>query len=108
MSNDNAIVNTEPDYWSRIYLHQKDIVSRKIAGETILVPIRGNLADMQYIFTLNKVGAFIWDLLDGERKLSDLLEMILERFETDRIEAEKDLLEFIGQVEEKGLVSEKK
>jgi len=108
MSSDNTSINTEPDYWSRIYLHQKDIVSRNIAGETILVPIRGNLADMQYIFTLNKVGVFIWDLLDGERKLSDLLEMILERFEIDRIEAEKDLLEFICQVEEKGLVSEKK
>ena len=44
---------------SRIYIREKDIISRDIAGETILVPIRGNLADMQCVFTLNPVGIFI-------------------------------------------------
>jgi hypothetical protein len=100
-------MNSESDHWSRIYCHQKDIVSRNIAGETILVPIRGNLADMQYIFTLNSVGAYIWDQLNGEKKLADILEMILDRFEISRLEAEKDILEFIEQVSEKKLVSEK-
>ncbi len=95
------------DNWSSKYIHQKDIVCRNIAGETILVPIRGNLADMQYIFTLNPVGAYIWDQLDGENKLTQILDMIVERFDTTRDQAETDILEFIDQVVDKGLVTEK-
>ena len=95
------------DTWSTKYFHQKDIVCRNIAGETILVPIRGNLADMQQIFTLNPVGAYIWEQLNGENQLADILEILLERFDTTRDQAEKDILEFIEQVEEKGLVYSK-
>ena len=92
---------------SRIYTRGKDIISRDIAGETILVPIRGNLADMQYIFTLNPVGVFIWEQLEGENTLTDILESLLEHFETSREQATDDILEFIGQVTEAGLAAEK-
>ena len=92
------------DTWSSKYIHQKDIVCRNIAEETILVPIRGNLADMQYIFTLNSVGAFIWEQLDGKKELVEILEILLDCFDTTREQAEKDILEFIDQVEEKGLI----
>jgi len=92
---------------SRTYIRGEDIISRNIAGETILVPIRGNLADMQYIFTLNSVGVFIWDHINGEYKLAEILDMLLENFETTREQAEIDTLEFIAQVMEKGLISEK-
>ena len=95
------------DIWSTKYIHQEDIVCRNIAGETILVPIRGNLADMQQIFTLNPVGAFIWEQLNGEKQLAGILETLLERFDTTRDQAERDILVFIEQVEEKGLVSKK-
>ena len=95
------------DYLSHIYLREKDIISRNIAGETILVPIRGNLADMQHIFTLNPVGLFIWKQLEGEKKLSDILESILENFDTSHEQATADLLEFISQVVETGLATEK-
>ncbi len=98
---------TSEENLSRIYIRGKDIISRDIAGETILVPIRGNLADMQYIFTLNPLGVFIWEQLEGEKKLEDILENLLEQFETSREQATTDILEFIGQVAEAGLASEK-
>lgn len=92
---------------ARIYIRGKDIISRNIAGETILVPIKGNLADMQNIFTLNQVGAFIWDRLEGEKRLADILECLLADFDTTREQATADMLEFIGQVTEAGLATEK-
>lgn len=91
---------------SRIYVRDKNIISRDIAGETILVPIRGKLADMQYIFTLNPVGLFIWEQLETEKSLADILESLLEHFETSREQAEIDILEFIAQVTEAGLATE--
>ena len=36
---------------------------RVIAGETILVPLRQNLGDLESIYTLNGVGTFIWQQL---------------------------------------------
>ena len=92
---------------SRIYIREKDIISRDIAGETILVPIRGNLADMQYIFTLNPVGVYIWEQLEDEKTLTEILESLLEHFEISREQAENDILEFISQVTEAGLATEK-
>jgi hypothetical protein len=95
------------DNWSRIYQREKNIVSREIAGETILVPIRGKLADMQNIFTLNTVGAYIWDQLDGTKSLVQILESLLDHFEVSRQEAEKDILEFIDHTSVAGLTAEK-
>ena len=92
---------------SRVYMRGKDVIARDIAGETILVPIRGNLADMQYIFTLNPVGVFIWNKLEGEKNLADILKSLLENFETSREQAVVDILEFIDQVVETGLAAEK-
>ena len=95
------------DRLARIYVHKDEIVSRNIAGETILVPIRGNLADMQNIFTLNRIGAFIWERLDGKNPLSGILGSLIDKYEVTEQDAEQDILEFIAQVLDTGLVVEK-
>jgi hypothetical protein len=93
--------------WSRIFKQADNIVYREIADETILVPIRGKLADMQNIFTLNKVGAYIWEKLDGTRNLEEILVLLLSHFEVNQEQAEHDLLEFIDHVAATGLAAEK-
>jgi hypothetical protein len=95
------------DRLAGVFVQKDEIVSRNIAGETILVPIRGNLADMQNIFTLNKVGAFIWEQLDGKRPLSEIHVSLCDCFEVSSEEAERDILEFVDHVNETGLVLEK-
>ena len=41
------------------YCYQKDpdMVSREIAGEVILVPIRRNVGDLESVYTLNETAA---------------------------------------------------
>ena len=103
-----TIVSNKTDNWSRVYRRAENIVSRDIAGETILVPIRGNLADMQHIFTLNSVGSFIWDQLDGNTKLADIRDLLLVDFDVNRKQAEQDILDFISQVIESNLIVKEK
>ena len=93
--------------WSRIFKQAENIVSREIAGESILVPIRGKLAYMQNVFTLNKVGAYIWEKLDGTRSLAEIIALLLSHFEVTQEQAEQDLLEFIDHVTATGLAAEK-
>lgn len=89
---------------SSIYCKQADIVTRQIAGETLLVPIRGNLADMQNLYGLNPVGETIWQHLDGTHSLAEIHEEIAANFEVTREQAGVDIREFISQLVKAGIV----
>jgi len=89
-----------------VYKKKSDIVYRKVAGETILVPISGRLADMQRIFALNPVGEFIWDKLDGSRSLHQISDDIQRFFDVTGEEANADLEGFIAELLKEGLIEE--
>ena len=89
-----------------LYSHAANIVSREIAGEVILVPIRDNVGDLNSIYTLNETAATIWALLDGEHTLAQVRDTVVAEFETTAIEAEGDLLELIAQLEHVGAVQQ--
>ena len=77
----------------QIYRQDPNIVSRRIAGEMILVPIRNNVADMDYIFTLNETAARVWELTDGKHSLAEIHQSLVTEFEVDAGEAQQDLLD---------------
>lgn len=72
------------------------IVSREIAGEIVLVPIRQNVGDLDSIFTLNEVATRIWELIDGTKGLAEIRDAIVEEFDVDASTAEADLHEFLA------------
>ena len=39
------------------FVRNPDLVTREIAGETLLVPVTGKLANLADMFSLNKTGA---------------------------------------------------
>ncbi len=86
------------------YRKSPSIVSREIAGETILVPIRQNVSDLESIYTLNETAAFAWALIDGQRSVQAILDQIVAEFEVGAPEAERDLLELLAQLESFGAV----
>jgi len=88
------------DYLKRRFAKDQSIVSRKIAGEHILVPIRQKAGELNSIFTLNEVASRIWELFDGEKQLEEIRNTIVEEFEVSLKEAEADLFEFLQQLEE--------
>lgn len=85
-----------------IYRHSGNIVSRLIGGEMILVPIRKNVGDMESIYTLNETGARVWELIDGQRTLAEILQHMVAEFEVAPPQAEQDLLELIDALQEQG------
>ena len=90
--------------WEDIFRPVVDLVRRKVAGETIIVPIRGNLADMQRIFSLNAVAESVWEELDGNKSLADARRSVVEKFDVSEEEAGEDLLRFIGDALAAGIV----
>ena len=88
------------DYLERRYAKNPSMVSRRIADEFILVPIRHNVGDLDSIYTLNEVGARIWELIDGEKSVCEIRDRIVEEFDVDSQVAQKDIVELLMQLEE--------
>jgi len=86
------------------YRRNANFVYRKIENETILVPIKNNVGDMSCLYNLNEVGAFIWEQLDGEKTLNDILNMITEEFDVTTEDAEIDLNDYINDLDEIGAI----
>jgi len=82
----------------QIYRRNPNFVFRRIEGETILVPIRGNVEDLDSIYSLNATGALAWQNLDGERSLQEVAELIAAEWAVAPGQAEADLLEFMREM----------
>jgi hypothetical protein len=81
----------------------KSFVTRRIAGETILVPVTGNVADLDAVYTLNEVGSFIWHLIDGERSAQALAEAVCAEYDVAPERAALDVDELLTTLEAKGM-----
>lgn len=75
------------------------IVGRRIAEEYILVPIVGRGAEVDSIFNLNRLGAFIWERLDGRATGRTIVQAIVDGFEVGPERAEKDYREFMAKLQ---------
>lgn len=82
------------------------MVFRRIADECILVPVRSSVGDVESIYTLNPVGARIWELIDGRQRVRDIRDTIVAEFEVGETEAEGDLVTLLEQLHEIGAIGE--
>lgn len=89
-----------------VYRHGKDIVLRKVAGQVLLVPIRGTIAEMEELFVLEGVGGVVWDMLDGRHTLDEVIDGVANAHEVARDQAVTDVAEFIGTLVAAGLIEE--
>jgi hypothetical protein len=86
------------------YAQSDKLVTRKIAGETILVPIECSAGDLNAIFTLNPTGTRIWDMLGKCASDRSIIQSICSEYEVACEEAEKDLEEFQRSLRDAGLI----
>ena len=86
------------------YAKSGDIVTRSIADETILVPVRQSAEDLDSIYSINEVAATIWDLMDGKRTLGEIKALLMEKFDVAPEELERDMAEFVEQLKAEKLI----
>lgn len=79
----------------RRYTRDPDFVFRRIGAEILLLPIRLNTGDLESIYSLNEVGALVWDLLGTPRSLAELRERVVDEFEVAADVAERDVEAFL-------------
>ena len=85
----------------RVLLRAPGVVARTIAGETILVPVRRRAQEMG-LFTLNGVGTFVWQALDGAHSLREIAGAVATAFEVGPAQALADVAAFAADLERAG------
>ena len=91
---------------AKCYVRENDCVTREIAGETIIVPIRNRVGDLDSIFTLNEVGTLIWQLIDGRTSTHQIAEAIHQTYDVEQEEATRDTVGFLESLKSAGLIKE--
>jgi hypothetical protein len=86
------------------YAKKGEYVTRAVAGETIVVPITAGVGDLDSIYTLNEVGAAIWQRIDGTTTLDQIAAALTREFEVAAEQARSDLLEFVTSLAAVGLI----
>jgi hypothetical protein len=86
------------------YERNHDVVSRKIAGELIIVPIRSGVGDLNSLYTLNPVGSVLWDFMDQDHTIGEMVERICDEFEVTAAQAQQDIEAFLDSLMTEQLV----
>jgi len=74
---------------------RSQFATRKVNEELVLVPLKGSVAEMEEMFTLNELGSFIWEQLHGQTTEETLVDAIVSEFDIDRETAATDLSAFL-------------
>ena len=74
-------------------------VSCNLNGEIAIL----NLTSALY-FGLDEIGACIWEAMAEPRKVSELCERVLERFNVEEEQCQADVVEFVRKLDEAGLL----
>ena len=93
------------DILEKHFLKKRDLVTRSILGETIVVPVRTSVGDLDAIYTLNEVGTVIWDRLDGKSSVGQIIEAISRQYEVAPEDSAKDVADFLESLEKAGLIA---
>ncbi len=87
-----------PTLASRVHIAD-EVVFRDLEGGAVLL----NLESGVY-FGLDPVGTRIWQLLREHGGLEEVLTRLLEEYEVERAQGEKDLLDLVVKLSRNGLI----
>ena len=96
------------DYLNKCFRKATKIVDRIIEDEVVIVPVSPKLPSQDCIYNLDAMGARIWRLIDGKNSGTQIRDYILETTDASRGQAEKDLAEFLRDLQDAGAIEEVK
>jgi hypothetical protein len=86
------------------YTASGNVVTRRIGGETVLVPVCGGVGDLEGIYTLDEVGSVIWEAVAGGADAPQIVARLTREYEVTAEEADRDVRDFLTTLEAAGLV----
>ena len=82
----------------------KEFVLREIAGDYIIIPTGTTVLEFNGLITVNEVGVTIWNMLQEEVTMDELVQGVLVEYEVEEEIARKDIQEFLGELVKGGIL----
>jgi predicted nucleic acid-binding protein len=82
----------------------RNVVSRVVADEAIVVPIRRGAADMDSIYTFNETGTAMWAMIEANRSATELAAHLQSEYGLSAEMAAADTEKFLADLAEAGLI----
>jgi hypothetical protein len=82
-----------------LFKMKSKFVAREVGNELIIVPLTGNVAQMNELFTLNQTAKFIWENIAENTTLETLESSMTNEFDIDAETARKDIARFMNDMD---------
>jgi hypothetical protein len=86
------------------FIRNREVVSRQIEGELVIVPIRRGVGDLNSLYTLNPVGSALWEFMNEEHSVPEMVSRVCDEFEVTCTQAQTDIQEFLDSMLEEKLI----
>ena len=83
-----------------LFNKKSQFATRYVGKELVLVPVKNSVAEMNELFTLNEVGSFIWENIDGINTEESIAASVADEFEVDMQTAKTDVADFLYRLTE--------
>lgn len=87
---------------NELYKLKSLFVAREVGDELILVPLSGNVSDMNHLFTMNETGKLIWENLRPEENIEYYVKLIMDYYDVDKDLAYNDVNIFLARISHLG------
>ena len=85
---------------------KENFMLRKVADCYVVVPVGAAVAEFNGMINLNEAGAFLWQLLESDTTIDDVVSEMLKQYDVDEATAQKDVEKFVAQLREASLLEE--
>ena len=84
--------------------HKDDFLLQTVGGRHLLIPIGARVMDMNGLVALNATAAHVWQLLEEQRTLEELVTALSARFDVDEATARADVSALLDVISDMGLL----
>jgi len=81
-----------------VIIRNEDIIFRKIEDEYVLVPMIASSDEVEHIYNLNKVGAEVWERINGKLTVGDIINDLISEYEATPDQITNEVLDFLNDI----------
>ncbi|MGB7601211.1 MAG: PqqD family protein [Candidatus Sulfotelmatobacter sp.] len=90
-----SVEDSSRPHLAQLFVRSQSVVSRRVAGETLIVPVRGKVGDLASIYSFNSTGSLIWQSLESPKCFDELVNVVESEYAVERDQAEQDVKQFL-------------
>ena len=94
-----------PTTTEAVFRPTESLVTRDLAGEKVIIPVRGRVGDLGCIYTLNRIANEVWNLLDGRRCVADIVHILESEYDVDPAILAADVNRLLDEFQQEGLIA---